>query len=245
MIKKLFRYRGRRIRYSSRNLLNLYRVLLIVPVVAVLGYFVAYEQIYPLVTESVKEWQAYVIPVLIILGGLFGSLVLMNLLIKTSIIRSGYFSRVEQRQVLARMLIDNNYYTKKQVKTNDGKMKEKIKFPKVYYKSSKESIFVSFETSGNRFQEKFESIGGFLETSFHADNIATVDEKGFIIYELVVEVYDKRISIMDMKADKGKVQLMKGLYWHFDKDPHLLLGGGTGGGKSVTRSQLKRLCTVA
>lgn len=246
MIKKLFRFRGRRIRYSSRNLLNLYRLLLISPVVAVLSYFVAYEQIYPLVTENVKEWQAYLIPMLIILGGLFGSLLLINLLIKTSILRSGYFSRVEQRQVLARMLIDNNYYTKKQVKTNDGKMKEKIKFPKVYYKSSKESIFVSFETSGNRFQEKFESIGGFLETAFYADNIATVDEKGFIIYELVVEVYDKRISIMDMKADKGKVQLMKGLYWHFDKDPHLLLGGGTGGGKTFTLlSLIYALCGVA
>lgn len=246
MIKKLFRFRGRRIRYSSRNLLNLYRVLLIAPVVASLGYFVAYRQIYPLVTENVKEWQAYVIPVLVILGGLVGSLLLINLLIKTSILRSGYFSRVEQRQVLARMLIDNNYYTKKQVKTNDGKMKEKIKFPKVYYKSSKESIFVSFETSGNRFQEKFESIGGFLETAFHADNIATVDEKGFIIYELVVDVYDKRISITDMKADKGKVQLMKGLYWHFDKDPHLLLGGGTGGGKTFTLlSLIYALCGVA
>ncbi|MGG2440387.1 cell division protein FtsK, partial [Enterococcus faecium] len=77
------------------------------------------------------------------------------------------------------------------------------------------SVFVSFETSGNKFQEKFESIGGFLETAFHADNIATVDEKGFIIYELVVDVYEKRISIIDMKADKGKVQLMKGLYWYF------------------------------
>lgn len=233
-MKKLIQYRGRRIRYSSRNLLNFYKFFLLSPVLVLLGYFVGYKQIYLLVIKSVQKWQVYVLPVVFIMACLIGSLLLINLLIKWSIIRSGYFSKVEQRQILSRMLIDNNYYTKKQIKTSDGKLKEKIKFPKVYFKASKESVFVSFETSGNKFQEKFESIGGFLETAFHADNIATVDEKGFIIYELVVDVYEKRISIIDMKADKGKVQLMKGLYWYFDKDPHLLLGGGTGGGKTFT-----------
>lgn len=247
MVKKLFRYHGRRIRYSSRNLLNTYRVLLLMPVVFILSYFVVYQQIYyGLITKSVKEWQPYVIPVAVVITVLIGCLLFINLLIKTSILRSGYFSKVEQRQILSRMLIDNNYYTKKQIKTSDGKLKEKIKFPKVYFKASKESVFVSFETSGNKFQEKFESIGGFLETAFHADNIATVDEKGFIIYELVVDVYEKRISIIDMKADKGKVQLMKGLYWYFDKDPHLLLGGGTGGGKTFTLlSLIYALCGIA
>lgn len=245
-MKKLIQYRGRRIRYSSRNLLNFYKFFLLSPVLVLLGYFVGYKQIYLLVIKSVQKWQVYVLPVVFIMACLIGSLLLINLLIKWSIIRSGYFSKVEQRQILSRMLIDNNYYTKKQIKTSDGKLKEKIKFPKVYFKASKESVFVSFETSGNKFQEKFESIGGFLETAFHADNIATVDEKGFIIYELVVDVYEKRISIIDMKADKGKVQLMKGLYWYFDKDPHLLLGGGTGGGKTFTLlSLIYALCGIA
>ncbi|EMF0536205.1 cell division protein FtsK [Enterococcus hirae] len=245
-MKQIIQYRGRRIRYFNRNLLMFYRFFLLLPVLVILGYFVGYKQIYPLVIENVQIWQAYVLPIVVIIACLSGFSLLINLRIKWSIIRSGYFSKVEQRQILSRMLIDNNYYTKKQIKTSDGKLKEKIRLPKVYFKASKESIFVSFETSGNKFQERFESIGGFLETAFHADNIATVDEKGFIIYELVVDVYEKRISIIDMKADKGKVQLMKGLYWYFDKDPHLLLGGGTGGGKTFTLlSLIYALCGIA
>lgn len=73
------------------------------------------------------------------------------------------------------------------------------------------------------FKKKFETIGSFLETAFHADNLSQTSEKGFVIYELATDVYSKRISIRDMQADKGKVQLMKGLYWHFDKDPHMLI----------------------
>ncbi|HFE9852906.1 TPA: FtsK/SpoIIIE domain-containing protein [Enterococcus faecalis] len=245
MFKKIFRYRGRRIRYSSRNLLTLYRVLFFMPILACLGYFMGYKWIYPLYLSNPPDWKVYVVPALIIMGISIGSIVLITLLVKASIINSGYFSKVEQRQVLARMILDNGYYTKKQVKTSDGKTKEKIKFPKIYYKSTKNSIFISFETAGNKFQEKFENIGGFLETALHADNLNQTSEKGFVMYELATDVYSKRISIRDMQADKGKVQLMKGLYWHFDKDPHMLIGGGTGGGKTFTiLSLIYALCRV-
>lgn len=165
MFKKLFRYRGRRIRYSSRNLLALYRVLFFMPILACLGYFIGYKWIYPLYLSSPADWKIYIVPALIIIGISIGSIVLITLLVKASIINSGYFSKVEQRQVLARMIIDNGYYTKKQVKSSDGKTREKIKFPKIYYKSAKNSIFVSFETAGNKFQEKFETIGGFFGNS--------------------------------------------------------------------------------
>ena len=83
MVKKLFRYHGRRIRYSSRNLLNTYRVLLLMPVVFILSYFVVYQQIYyGLITKNVKEWQLYVIPVAVVITVLIGCLLLINLLIK-------------------------------------------------------------------------------------------------------------------------------------------------------------------
>lgn len=247
MLKQIIHYRGKRIRYFKRNLLALYQVLFFMPYFGVLSYFIGYQWIYPLIGQKARNWQIYVLPVVILLGISLVGITINFIFIRLSIVRSGYFSRVEQQQLLARMILDNGYYTKKQVKTsNNGKTKEKIKFPKVYYKAKKGSIFVSFETAGNKFQDKFETIGGFLETTFHADNIAKVDEKGFVTYELVTDVYSQRISITEMQTDKGKVQLMKNLYWHFDKDPHLLLGGGTGGGKTFTLLALiYALCRVA
>ncbi|WP_414458043.1 cell division protein FtsK [Enterococcus mundtii] len=244
-IKELFRYRGKRIRYYTRNLLTLYRVFFLCPVLILVGYFVGYKKIYPLVNQGINDWKLYLFPILTIVGITALASILIFMITRLSIVNGGYFSKVEQRQVISRMIISNGYYTKKTSKTSNGKAKEKILFPRIYYKAGKESIFVSFETAGNKFQDKFEAIGGFLETAFHADNIGVIDEKGFITYELAVEVYTKRISIKEMQADKEKVQLMKGLYWYFDKEPHLLLGGGTGGGKTFTLlSLIYVLCRI-
>lgn len=234
MLKKIFKYRGRRIRHSSRRLLMFYQLLLFAPIFVLLAYFIGYKQIYTLVDSGATDWQLFVIPCVLIIVVTVISNVLILLLKRVSIVRDGYFARVEQRQILAKMVIDNGYYNRKQKKTSDGKTKEKIEFPKIYYRKLKETFEVSFETKGNKFQEKFLTIGGFLETALTADMIKKVDEKGFVIYEMRANVYNKRISIREMVADKGKVQLMKGLFWHFDNDPHLLLGGGTGGGKTFT-----------
>ncbi|MGC3053837.1 hypothetical protein [Enterococcus faecalis] len=108
MIKKIFRYRGKRIRYSSRNLLALYRVFFFMPIFACLSYFVGYKWMYPLYFSNPSDWKVYTLPVLIIVGFSVGSIVIITLFVKVSIINSGYFSKVEQRQVLARMIIDNS-----------------------------------------------------------------------------------------------------------------------------------------
>jgi len=41
-----------------------------------------------------------------------------------------------------------------------------------------------------------------------------------------------RISIEDVQATGGKLRLMKNVWWEYDKLPHMLVSGGTGGGKS-------------
>ncbi|MDY4307360.1 hypothetical protein SNF32_08525 [Enterococcus mundtii] len=78
----------------------------------VLSYFIGYQWIYPLIGQKARNWQIYVLPVVILLGISLVGITINFIFIRLSIVRSGYFSRVEQQQLLARMILDNGYYTK-------------------------------------------------------------------------------------------------------------------------------------
>ena len=41
-----------------------------------------------------------------------------------------------------------------------------------------------------------------------------------------------RISIEDVQAKDGRLRLMENVWWEYDKLPHMLIAGGTGGGKT-------------
>ena len=49
---------------------------------------------------------------------------------------------------------------------------------------------------------------------------------------MLYDTIANRISIDDVKVKDGSLKLMKSVYWEFDKLPHMLIAGGTGGGKT-------------
>ena len=51
-------------------------------------------------------------------------------------------------------------------------------------------------------------------------------------YTLLYDTIANRISIEDVQAKDGKLRLMKNIWWEYDKLPHMLIAGGTGGGKT-------------
>ena len=51
-------------------------------------------------------------------------------------------------------------------------------------------------------------------------------------YTLLYDLIADRIGISEVKAEDGKLRLMKSLYWDYDRLPHMLIAGGTGGGKT-------------
>ncbi|EHG12205.1 hypothetical protein HMPREF9177_01203 [Streptococcus intermedius F0413] len=119
-------------------------------------------------------------------------------------------------------------------KTKQGSKQKSIKFPPVYMQQGKYDLFISFKMAGNKFQEKFKKMGGELEDTFFMDFMETLDEPKFKTYKLAYSAYLNRISIPEVIWDKEKgVRLMKNLYWDFISDPHLLVAGGIGGGKTV------------
>ncbi|EMF0445311.1 cell division protein FtsK [Enterococcus faecium] len=235
MISKFFNYRGIRIRKIHLNIYRLYLFLMALPFLVGVGFF-CYFKIYPIVKPMIEsgeiEYTQLLFPMVELVGMLiliFGSLSLIR---KTSKIRGKYFVRVLHRQMLAQMILSRNWVDRKTKKNTDGKTREVIKFPRVYYRHKKFTTEITVPTDGKRYHEQMLKIGPVLEQMFFADLIESASELGFTKYELLIGLGTNRISIRDVKVTQTSIQLMKDFVWDFAKMPHMLIGGGTGGGKT-------------
>lgn len=143
-----------------------------------------------------------------------------------------FFQVLERLSKLAYFLKENGYTYIKKIKTDSG-TRDKIVFPVVYMKQNRYDLEIAFKMAGNKFQEKFKKIGSELETTFFMDFMEVQDDIKFKTYKLAYSAFLNRIKVTDVNySDKG-IQLMKNLYWNPVDDPHLLVVGGTGGGKTV------------
>lgn len=150
-----------------------------------------------------------------------------------------FFQKIERLAKIAFFLKENGYTYPKKVKTESGTV-DKVKFPTVYLKQNRYDLEVAFKMAGNKFQDKFKKIGSDLETTFFMDFMEVQDDIKFKTYKMAYSAFLNRIKVTDVEyTDKG-IQLMKNLYWNPVDDPHLLVCGGTGGGKTVLLRTLIR-----
>lgn len=150
-----------------------------------------------------------------------------------------FFQKIERLAKLAFFLKENGYTYTKKIKTESGTV-DKVTFPTVYLKQNRYDLEVAFKMAGNKFQDKFKKIGSDLETTFFMDFMEVQDDIKFKTYKMAYSAFLNRIKITDVEySDKG-IQLMKNLYWNPIDDPHLLVVGGTGGGKTVLLRTLIR-----
>lgn len=237
-MSKFFVYRGIRIRKIHLHIYGLYQFLLFVPfVMGAAGY--GYVALYPYFqVNSQNDWLATGIQVLPLLGILLGGFFVVYLISRFSYTRNGFFSRVRERRNLANMIVENRFFSVKKHKPSSSSTrsttKEKMVFPKIYYRNRKNLISIFLPMDGNRNQDKYMKMGTFFEDMFLADNMGIYNHKGFVEYRLLSNVEASRLEVTDMKATKESVLLMRGVSWNFNSDPHLLIGGGTGGGKTFT-----------
>lgn len=177
------------------------------------------------------------------------SVVLLILIIGVSIYltwlsqeRIFFFQKRERESRLAFFLRENGYTYTKKVKTDSG-IRDKVVFPVVYMKQNRYDLEIVFKMAGNKFQDKFKKIGSELETTFFMDFMEVQDDVKFKTFKLAYSAFQNRIKVTDVEySDKG-IRLMKSLYWNPVDDPHLLVCGGTGGGKTVLLRTL--ICAMA
>lgn len=156
------------------------------------------------------------------------------------------------RQKITQMILQNHWYEIESVSKesffkdlSSNRNVDKITyFPKIYYRMKNGYLTISVEISLNSYQDQLLHLEKKLESGLFCELVEKELEDSFVVYTLLYDTISNRISIDDVRAENGQLRLMKDVYWSYDQLPHMLIAGGTGGGKCVTRSQLKRLCTV-
>ncbi|EIQ7147972.1 FtsK/SpoIIIE domain-containing protein [Enterococcus faecalis] len=241
-----FIYRGKRVRPKDKHLVVNTFLMYLVPIfVVVVGLFF-FEEIQLATKEPVslsEKWTIFVQEVSIEkMAGvcclsaftcfLFGYL--------SYITFPDCYRKLKHRQKLATMILQNHWYETETIQ-NEGffkdlsasKEKEKITyFPKLFYQMKNGLLFISVEISMNSYQDQLLHLEKKLESGLYCELVDKELEDSFVVYKLLYDTISNRISIDEVKAENGSVRLMKDIYWAYDELPHMLIAGGTGGGKS-------------
>lgn len=237
----MFKYKGKRITKFDLHAYGFNQFLLMLPsliIIFLYGYLIVYPLIQDFFKTDERHYVVFLFPMLIIMSILVGSYFLVFMISSWSFHRNGYFGRLSDRKKLATMIFDNKFYREKKKQEKDlltGRVKTvtKLTLAKVFYRRGKGNvIYVSFPLDGNKNQKRFLELSSELENMFFADNMAILTYKGFVEYQLFTNVVQSRIAVTDVKVSSKGIILMKGTRWDFDSNPHLLIGGGTGGGKT-------------
>ncbi|MDR2833367.1 MAG: cell division protein FtsK [Streptococcaceae bacterium] len=208
-----------------------YLFLFLLPFVLSLGFY-HWKITYPFFqgNPDYSKWTIYLQPTFITIGLITLGSLLGLLIIRSSILRGGYFLKRKKKEMLASYLKSNDITFRTKKKTDNG-VKDVLKFPKVYYRPTKEYDEFTFEI-GNKFQDRFMQIGKELENMYLADLIHISREMGFITYRFLIDNIQARLNFEDLKAETDRIELMKGATWVYRDMPHMLITGGTGGGKT-------------
>ncbi|WP_370642400.1 FtsK/SpoIIIE domain-containing protein [Virgibacillus salidurans] len=241
--QRLWKYRGHRIRPSDYHAVLRSGIGIFIPVFLLMLLVYFWEsftgwrdwfQVEAIIRPQDWEWSFILIGMLIavLVGGLVVAIAYFCFY--------RHFQHVWHEQKLARMLISNRFLEKEQ-KTMDSMWsltekkvtKEKITyFPRAYYRVKRGYILVRIALDMSRFQDRFLHLGEDLENGLYCNLVEREVEENFVKYTLLYDMQKNRIPIKQVTVENGAMRLMDNVYWKFDKMPHMLIAGGTGGGKT-------------
>ena len=145
------------------------------------------------------------------------------------------FNKMKHCQTIARLVINNGWCDFEAEEDFIMKLfrKEKpVNFPRIWYKVKESEIKITVAIDAGRYDKELIEIEERLEINLYSELMGKLFMDGYMEYTLFCDLLTSRIGIEDVVVKKGKMKLMENLYWTFDKLPHMLLVGGTGGGKS-------------
>ncbi|MBK4211043.1 DNA translocase FtsK [Bacillus pumilus] len=236
-ISKLWKYKGTKIRPRHKNNVLKTGALISVPVFLLLMTLFWKDHLWILYEKGVEvTFQNFTFNIPLIITSLTVSIVVPTAILLGwfYMFRKQKLKKIYHRQKISRMILSNKFYESKSVKSRiTGRMVQKITyFPRFYYRLKDGHIIIKIAMDMSRFQQRFMELGKEFENGFFCDLVSTDMEDGFFTYKLLYDAGKNRISIDDAVVNKGSMKLMKHIDWAFDKLPHMLISGGTGGGKT-------------
>ena len=153
------------------------------------------------------------------------------------------YDRVKQlfhRQKLAKMILENGWYESETTQESGffkdlpaSSKKEKITyFPKLYYRMDNGLLYIRTEITLGKYQDQLLHLEKKLETGLYCELVSKELKDSYVEYVLLYDTIANRITINEVQAEHGSLRLMKNVWWEYDKLPHMLIAGGTGGGKT-------------
>ncbi len=144
------------------------------------------------------------------------------------------------RQKLARMILENHWYEVKQTQSegffkdlNSSRTKETISyFPKIYYRMKDGLLSIRVQISLGKYQDQLLKLEKKLESGLYCELVEKELKDSYVEYTLLYDIIANRIGIDEVVAESGALRLMKNQVWAYDSLPHMLIAGGTGGGKT-------------
>lgn len=144
------------------------------------------------------------------------------------------------RQKLAKMILENGWYESESSQDSgffkdlqSNKSKETITyFPKIYYHMEHGLLYIQTEITLGKYQDQLLHLEKKLETGLYCELVSKELKDSYVEYVLLYDTIANRITIEEVQAKDGKLRLMKNVWWEYDKLPHMLIAGGTGGGKT-------------
>lgn len=238
--------RGKRIRYKDQHLLFSTVLFILVSI-----YFGGLTLVY---YQKIQEFFRSTVPIAERMNRTlectdwirFGVISFVSILSCVVIIYLLYASfpdkyrQLVHRQKIARMIVQNRWYEVETIQSegffkdlSSNRSKEKITyFPKVFYKMVNGYLIISVEISLNSYQDQLLHLEKKLESGLYCELVDKELEDSYVVYTMLYDTISNRISIDQVEAKDGSLRLMENVYWSYDDLPHMLIAGGTGGGKS-------------
>lgn len=241
---KLFRYRGKRIRPADRDLVFRSACCVVLPV------FLAAFALLNLKTILQTDWRRlfmlgvggfgwhmpYLLLSSIVSAAVAGTVLVLLYRLFPDVVR-----QLMHRQKLARMVLENQWYEQAERTKQDGFFKDlpspdtktKIaRFPRMYYRMENGLLHFQVEITMGKYQEPLLHLETKLESGLYCELVSRELRDGYVEYTLLYDMVANRIPIAEAKAEGGRLRLMKNVWWEYDTLPHMLIAGGTGGGKT-------------